>query len=103
MLGKSHIPLAAQQSKQVTDNDSLSTMAEVAKRRCGREHHSNRAQNPYMERGSPVNGCVHLRSNLHQKIEFQITVANRRSHSLSGFRVKIRILQHLSDLRVASI
>jgi hypothetical protein len=33
----------------------------------------------------------------------KITVENRRSHSLSGFRVKIRILQHLSDLRVASI
>ena len=61
MLGKSHIRFAPRQSKQVTDDDSLSDVKEIAKRRCNREQHGNRAQNPDVERGLSIYGCFHLR------------------------------------------
>ena len=48
-------------AKQVTDDDSLSDVKEIAKRRCNREQHGNRAQNPDVERGLSIYGCFHLR------------------------------------------
>ena len=61
MLGKSHVRFVPPQSKQVTDDDSLSNVKEVAKRRCNREQHSNRAQSPDVGRGLSIYGCFHLR------------------------------------------
>jgi len=61
MLRESHISLAYRQSKQVTDNKSLTDVTEVAKRRCDRERHGNRAQHAYVERGLLIYGSFHLR------------------------------------------
>ena len=61
MLGKDHIRFAPRQSKQVTDDDSLSNVKEVAQRRCNRQQHGNRARGPDVGRGLSIYDCFHLR------------------------------------------